>query len=146
MNYETSMRTKVAAASILADRVIEKKIDVETTNFNKLSAEKTVAMRDDLIEKEASRIFYWILAILNDSIESTYPGRKQYKLTIFCIHNKIYVGNLYLPLAALYQFYCRNTKDFYSAVEKVVELFNQIKYYEASLTKYVLLIELNVEE
>ena len=116
MNKENLTSARVMAATALSERA------------------KLRAYDYDPIEKEADRIFYWILTTFSThSIESTYPAKNTYKLDLTICNCSLVVGNIYKPLTSLHYFHCKTKKDFFLALQRVIDIFNSIKYYQASL-------------
>lgn len=116
MNKENLTNARVMAATALSERA------------------KLRAYDYGPIEKEADRIFYWIITTFSaHSIESTYPVKNNYKIIFTICNCSLVLGNIYTPTTALHYFYCKTKKDFYLALEEVVNIFNSIKYYQAKL-------------
>ena len=116
MNKENLTNARVMAATALSERA------------------KLRAYDYGPIEKEADRIFYWIITTFSArSIESTYPVKNNYKIIFTICNCSLVLGNIYSPTTALHYFHCKTKKDFYLALEEVVDIFNSIDYYQAKL-------------
>ena len=95
MNKENLTNARVMAATALSERA------------------KLRAYDYGPIEKEADRIFYWIITTFSArSIESTYPVKNNYKIIFTICNCSLVLGNIYSPTTALHYFHCKTKKDF----------------------------------